>query len=95
MARSTDAPKPRSSGRSCKAMRAAADLIWRAFELGAFQAGPYVEVGDAIRPWLGVTNTIVLQDGLETPLWMPVVWNLVLDRLHIVLGPRVRIQAVR
>jgi hypothetical protein len=69
-------------------MRAVADLIRRAFELGAFQVGPYAAVGDAIRPYMvGVTNNIVLQDGLEVPLWVPVVWNLVLDRLYIVLGP--------
>jgi hypothetical protein len=82
MARSTDAPQPRSSGRSCKVTRAVADLIRRAFELGAFQAGPFAGVGDSVRPWLvGVTNTIVPQDGLETLLWVPIVWNLVLDRV--------------
>jgi hypothetical protein len=63
-------------------MRAVADLIRQAFELGAFQAGPYVKVGDSIRSWLvGGTSEIVPQDGLKTPLWVPVVWNLVLDRV--------------
>ena len=63
-------------------MRAVADLIRRAFELGAFQHGPYCEIGDTIRPWfVGIENKVPLQDGFRTPLWVPVVWYAVVDRV--------------
>ena len=69
----------------CKVVRGGADLIREAFESGAFQSGAEAEVGDYIRSVLldygHGPMTITLRDGSQTPLWMPLVWYGVLERI--------------
>ena len=64
-----------------RVMRAGARLIRQAYELGAFQGGPYGNIGAFIRTYLTGHDKPIGGKAGSLPLWVPLVWYAVVNTL--------------